>query len=851
MQTAQKTPQQKPPQQQNPQNDKNLKNSDTFSHTQKEQNTQENLNNDSYKFLASGADCRLIKQLDLEVFFADFATSLAREKPMYLNGDLGVYKKMIDELDLAFCGSDCIALPQIPRVESLEAALIRLSKNGNLHLSQIYNISKILGYFHLLQKHIQKNSKIPNKSTLKEWIEKIIFPPNLLESLLIFTQNGEIKDGVFPQIDSIKSSISNVALNIKSELSALLNSKHLESYLVDKQVHFIYDCQTLLLKAGFSKALNGNILERTQSGYFYVLPSAIAKLYERQNSLRDSLEVEIANIVKNLSILLKKHLLFLRFIDKEFDKFDLLQARLNFAKSKNLEFVLPYVAVPKKAAKSKETSNLSSDFLKIILQDFCHPILSNPKPTNIVFDKGALILTGVNAGGKTMLLKSILSAVFLAKLLMPMKINPHKSKIPHFKQITAIISDPQNTKNDISTFAGRMLEFSQNLGRENMLLGIDEIELGTDADEASALYQILLDEILKKGNKIVLTTHHKRLASLMAGDSRVQMSVALFDAELGKPLFDFLHGSIGKSYAFESAERYGIPTLLVERARKHYGEDKERLNELIEQSSRLEIELKHKQDQAQTELENLQKKSAQYDELIIALQEDFAKKEIAMERAYKEALDTLKQKANTMSEAHRNINTAHKILESFYTQDDERSNENGKNPQHIKAHTTNAPNPKSSYKKGDTIKYNGKRGKILEIHSKHFLVELDSGMKLKVDFAKVNQRNRSHLLPTHKLQKDSSKNIAPKGYTLELERGYASPSLDLHGFRVEEALEAMEDFISQSLVAGFDEVAICHGLGGGVLAKVTREFLSTHPKVVSFCDAPPKLGGIGTQIVRL
>ena len=839
--------------QKNPQNAKNIKSqvSEAPSDTQKEQN----LSNDCYEFLASSADCKLIKQLDLEAFFADFATFLARKKPMYLNGDLAVYKKMIDELDLAFCDSDCISLPQIPRVDLLEPALMHLNKNGNLHLSQIYNISKILGYFCTLQKHIQKNSQIPAKSTLKEWIEKIIFPPNLLESLLIFTQNGEIKDGIFPQIDSIKSSISNVALNIKSELSALLNSKHLESYLVDKQVHFIYECQTLLLKAGFSKALNGNILERTQSGYFYVLPSAIARLYERQNSLRDSLEVEIANIAKNLSILLKKHILFLRFIDKEFDKFDLLQARLNFAKSKNLEFILPYATSqnPKKAkqVKSKDISSFYSDSLKIILHDFCHPILANPKPTNIIFDKDALILTGVNAGGKTMLLKSILSAVFLAKLLMPMKINPHKSKIPHFRQITAIISDPQNTKNDISTFAGRMLEFSQNLWRENMLLGIDEIELGTDADEASSLYQILLDEILKRGNKIVLTTHHKRLASLMAGDFRVQMSAALFDVNLGKPLFDFLHGSIGKSYAFESAERYGIPTILVERARKHYGEDKERLNELIEQSSKLEIELKSKQEQAQKELENLQKKSAQYDELIIALQEKFAKKEMAMERAYKEALDILKQKANAMSEAHRNINIAHKILESFYVQDEEGRDESGKNAGHTKAHTINTPNPKSSYKKGDTIKYNGKRGKILEIHSKHFLVELDSGMRLKVDFAKASAKSHSNLLPTHKLQKDSSKGISTKGYTLELAHSGASPSLDLHGFRVEEAIEAMEDFISQSLIAGFDEVAICHGLGGGVLARVTREFLSTHPKVVSFCDAPPKLGGMGTQIVRL
>ena len=790
--------------------------------------------------LHNKADSRLIKQLDLEGFICDFSAFLARKKPFYLQGDLGLYKKILDELDLAFSS---ISLPTIPRVESLDLAFLHLSKNGVLHLSQIFNIAKILGYFSLLQKHAQKNPQIPPQSSLKQWLDKIIFPPNLLESMLIFTQKGEIKDGIFPQIDSIKSNLNNVASQIKTELTSLLNSHKIEPFLVDKQVHFIYECQSLLLKAGFSKILNGNILERTQAGYFYVLPSSIKQLYEKQNSLRDLLEVEIAKICENLSILLKGNLLFLRFIDKEFDKFDLLQARIKFAKEHNLEFISHIPQSPQNPHKThnqnKYKKDFSHDFDTIILRDFCHPILSNPKPINITFDKGALILTGVNAGGKTMLLKSILSAAFLAKHLLPMKINPHKSKIPHFKRIYAIISDPQNTKNDISTFAGRMIEFSQNLAKENMLLGIDEIELGTDADEASSLYKVLLDELLKKHNKIVLTTHHKRLASLMAGDLRVQMSAALFDIALGKPLFDFMHGSIGKSYAFDSAERYGISPLLLERAREHYGADKERLNELIEQSSKLEIELKSKNEQASKELENLAKKHQEYDELILSLKEDFAKKESSLQEAYKQALDALKQQANTMSEAHRNINNAHKILDNFYETNNNAKNSNAEQNLH----------KNNDYKKGDSIKYNGKKGKILEEKDRHFVIELDSGMRLKVQ--KNSLKSHSRHLPSHKLEKDTSPNLIKKGYTLESVARGASPSLDLHGFRAEEAIEAMEDFISQSLVAGFDEVAICHGLGGGVLAKITKEFLSKHPKVVSFGDAPANQGGMGVKIVRL
>ena len=789
--------------------------------------------------LHSNADFTLIKRLDLEPFIAEFSTFLAREKAIYLSGDLGLYKRVLDELESIVSSS---SLPQIPRTTSLDFALLHLSKKGNLALSEIFNISKILHYFSLLQRH----SQIPPQSTLKQQLNKIIFPPNLLESLLIFTQKGEIKDGIFPKIDSIKTALLNVASQIKSTLFSLLNSKQLQPYLIDKQVHFIYESQSLLLKAGFSNALNGTILERTQAGYFYVLPSSIKALYEKQNALKDSLEVEIVTICKNLSMLLKTHIPFLRFIDKEFDKFDLLLARINFAKSNDLEFVFP-----------KQHKDSKSDFVPIRLSQFCHPILGNPKALSVDFDKGALILTGVNAGGKTMLLKSILSAAFLAKHLLPMKINPHQSEIPYFKHIYAIISDPQNTKNDISTFAGRMLEFKQNLSKENMLLGIDEIELGTDADEASSLYKILLEELLAKNNKIVLTTHHKRLASLMAGDFRVQMSAALFDINLNKPLFTFLHGSIGKSYAFESAERYGIPALIIAKAKKHYGEDKERLNELIEQSSKLEIELKLKQEEATKELESLHKKTQQYDELIMSLQEQFAKREFALQEAYKEALNTLKQRANTMSEAHRNINNAHKILDNFY-ENYENIATNKSNEKQAQSHSLSKQAQTKiaqHYKKGDSIKYNGKKGKILDKNDKHFIIELDSGMRLKVQkdsFGGVNALTYKHF-SSQKMQKDNTANLInlKKNYTLENVAKGASPSLDLHGFRAEEAIEAMEDFISQSLVAGFDEVAICHGLGGGILAKVTREFLSAHPKVISFSDAPPNMGGMGVKIVRL
>jgi len=166
---------------------------------------------------------------------------------------------------------------------------------------------------------------------------------------------------------------------------------------------------------------------------------------------------------------------FLSFVNREFDRFDNYQARVFFARAKDYEFVLP-----------QKSS-------KVILSDFAHPALHDPTPISLSFDKRILLITGVNAGGKTMLLKSILSAVYLSKYLLPFRCNVSKTHIGHFDTIDAVIDDPQSVKNDISTFAGRMVEFARLFDKKNAIIGIDEIELGTDSDEAASLFRVLLE----------------------------------------------------------------------------------------------------------------------------------------------------------------------------------------------------------------------------------------------------------------------------------------------------------------------------------------------------------------------
>lgn len=740
------------------------------------------------------SDLNILNRLDLYEFIEKFYTFLARPKAFYLNGDLAVFKKIIDEMD-------SINLPNIPNVENIDSALNVLKKSGDISLKEIFNVVKILNYFLLLKKH----SAIKAEFNLFKLLDNIKIPESLFVIINAFNEKGEIKAGFDSNLDGIKENLNNIESNIKNELNYLINNEKLNEFLVDKQIHFLYNTQTLLLKAGFSSAIKGSTIERSPAGFYFVLPDSINSLYQRQKDLIDNLELALNKIAKEFSANFRKHILFLNFINKEFDKFDLLQARVNFAKSYNLEFILPH----------RKNNNL-------VLSEFCHPNLKNPKPINIEFNKNLLMITGVNAGGKTMLLKSILSSCFLAKHLLPFKINPHKSKIPHFKNIKAIIQDPQNSKNDISTFAGRMIEFKENLNIDNLILGIDEIELGTDADEAASLYKILLEELLRKEAKIIITTHHKRLAALMANNENVEMCAAIYDIKSARASFEFMQGSIGKSYAFETALKYGIPPNLINLAKEHYGVDKERLNELIERSSKLEIELKNKSKAYDKKIQNLESKKIEYDNLIENLKKEFKLKEFKLESTYNEALNILKQEAKNLNEVHKNITNANKFLK-----------QNTIKPNIVESKKFNI---------NDRVKYINQRGTILSINNKTCLVELDSGMRLKVEKSNLKKVSDNE---AKAIKKANETSIAVSLNTK------AKVSIDLHGLRAEEAIEKVDKFLNDSLIAGFNEVLIYHGIGSGVLSRVVKEFLNEHPKVISFKDAPANMGGMGAKIVCL
>jgi len=728
----------------------------------------------------------ITQKLDLDNFITTFKSFLARDKSVEMLGDINQHYRYISALST-------VEYPAIKEVPNLDIELNRIKKQGVLGLDEIYHFMTIVGYFNSL-----KAISLPEP--LGKWIREIDIPSEIIDILQYFTDEGKLNPQKEPELFDIQRAIKMNRAEIKESLYKMAHSSKLKDYLVDSQVHFLNGEETLLVRGGFNRVIKASVVGRTDGGFFYILPQSISHLKEKESNLLSREEELIYRYCKTFSATLSKYYLFMRFINREYDRFDNYQARVGFAKAYDYQFVLP----------SKKKN--------IKLDGFCHPAIENPVPISINLDKSIMLITGVNAGGKTMLLKSLLSSVYMSKNLLPFRCNAQKTEIGHYKSIEAIIDDPQSVKNDISTFAGRMVEFAKLFKKENAIVGIDEIELGTDSDEAASLFRVMLDELRARDITFIVTTHHKRLASLMSGDDDVELIAALYDEAKREPTYTFLQGSIGKSYAFETAQRYGIPEHIVLKAKKVYGEDKENLNELIEKSTTLEREMRLKIQKVDSELKSIDRKKEELKNIEDKLNEQHRKAVATLENRYNAAIKRAREaiKVKESTEGRRLLNDAHKHKE-------------------LSKRAKEVSQPQKVLPKvGDRVKYRSSKGELLSIKGEEATIEVD-GLKMRVPLSTLKKIGT---IPK----------VKPKTNVTVEKPNRGAISIKLLGYFADEAIDKLDKFLSDALVNGFSEVEIIHGTGTGVLKNVIIDYLKSYPKLQSFHG---KKGNLGVTIVKL
>lgn len=721
----------------------------------------------------------LITKLGLNDFINTFKTYFSRE---FLNTDGILNNYDLQKLQNMILSLESNPIPVLPKVKCLDSEIVKLKKNASLHLKDIFEFMKIIKLFFNI-------SKLENIKDifLKNYIETFKFPNEIINLLSLFdfkNSNKILKNGADAKLDSYILSLESKKKQKENELYLAMNIKNLQEFLVDSNIHFVENQSCLLLRAGYSNVLNAKIIARSAHGFFYIVPLSIENLQQQIYALEDKIEARMYELSKEYSKILTKHILFVKFINNEFDFIDSANARILFAKDYNFEFVFPVME-----------SKLDS----IIIAEYSHPNLNKPKPISINIQKKLLMITGVNAGGKTMLLKSILSALFCAKNLIPMKINAAKSNLAFFKHIAIIAQDPQDSKNDISTFSGRICEIVKFLNMKDLILGIDEIEIGTDSNEAACLYKVILEHFLTNKVNLIVTTHHKSLVSLMADNSNIELKAAMYDYKNAKPTFSFMDG-IGKSYALECAKQYGIPKEIIKKAKEIYGENANKLEKLIETSNSQITQNKAKELELQNLIAQNVEKEKKLDSMKIELENNFKTQSLELKRHYNEAIKELKMLAkkgknlesNITKEIHKTLNKSHKKQEMQPKINIESSKD---------------------FKINSWVKYKGKIAKVISKDSTGYTIQtIQNNIKIK----KIKA-----------IELENTATPESKGdYNLQMQVK-PSTKIDLHGMTKDEALENLESFFSNALAARFSEVEVVHGIGSGTLKKLVENFLDS------------------------
>lgn len=458
-----------------------------------------------------------------------------------------------------------------------------------------------------------------------------------------------------------------------------------------------------------------------------------------------------------------------------------------------------------------------------------------------------LVISGPNAGGKSVLLKTVglLQYMWQCGLLVPMS---EASEVGLFKNIFIDIGDEQSIENDLSTYSSHLTAMRQfvSFADKNTLFLIDEFGTGTEPRLGGAIAEAILEDLYEKKAFGVVNTHYGNLKTFAQNKKGITNGAMRFDTENLEPLYQLEIGQAGSSFAFEIARKIGLPKKILSIAKEKLGDKEINYDQLLKELEKEKKELKDRNQilaQQQKEYEKLLKKYQEQNEYLEKEKKKLlnqakmeAKKLLAEanqkiestiraikeQKAEKESTKKLRQELNTLNE--------HLVLEEVLPD----------SPEEIEV-------LEEAIGIGDWVRIKGQTamGEVLSIKGKDAEVmigELRSFIKL----------NRLEKI-SRKVAKNSQKEYAKTNLGIDLTKKVANFSyqIDVRGKSAEIALVEVDKLIDDALLAGYNEVRILHGKGDGILRERIREHLRTYPQVVSFSSEHADRGGDGVTIVKI
>jgi DNA mismatch repair protein MutS2 len=643
----------------------------------------------------------------------------------------------------------------------------------------------------------------------------------------IFDESGEIKDSASPKLREIRIDIREKEAQLQKLVQRLLK-QFSDSFLVQEEFVTLREGRIVLpVKVEHKRHVRGFIHSESATGQtVYIEPEETLEMNNEILSLHFAEKREIEKILRVLTEKIGEHSESLKRSLLAIAELDSIFARAKYS----IEII-----------GSHPTYEFTKPFELI---DARHPLLikrigySKTVPMNLKMDTEKVVLiTGPNAGGKTVTLKTCGLVICLAQAGIPVPVFPD-SNFHIFENVLVDIGDAQSIEDDLSTFSSHLTNIRNviHTADKDTLVLLDEVGTGTDPAEGSAIATGTLISLRDKGARVLATTHHgtlKMLANQLDGFQNASME---FDTAELKPTYRFKQGMPGSSYAFEVAQRIGFDDDFISLSKQYLDTDKTKIEDFL-------VGLEKKSQDLRTELNKLDLENLRLKGLANLYQEKIEK----LEKQKTEILSDSKAKAQQyLQGVNKQIeDTIKNIRESQANKEVVKSEKQKievlrKETQKINIVKQTKEEEKYQFKVGDyaSIKNTSTAGKIEELDDqKNKAVLLVGSLKIKT---KISELIRA--------KKSDAELIYKKKYESDYQN--FSYRLDLRGMKYEDAEFEVIKYLDEANMNGIDRVEILHGKGTGVLKQMTHGILRTSSSVKNYYFAGIESGGDGITIVE-
>ena len=493
-----------------------------------------------------------------------------------------------------------------------------------------------------------------------------------------------------------------------------------------------------------------------------------------------------------------------------------------------------------------------------------------PLDIELTKEKRILIISGPNAGGKSVCLKTVglLQYMLQCGLLIPLH---ERSRMGIFERLFIDIGDEQSIENDLSTYSSHLTHmkyFVKNCDEQTLLL-IDEFGSGTEPQIGGAIAEALLDRFNRNGSFGVITTHYQNLKHFAEDTPGIVNGAMLYDRHLMQPLFKLSIGNPGSSFAVEIARKIGLPEEVIAEASTKVGTDYINMDKYLQDIVRDKRYWESKR-------QNIRQREKKLEEIVGRYEQDLTdvnkqRKEIIREakaeaqRILQEANARIENTVREIKEAQaekEQTKLARKALEDFKTSVQETEEEDNRiarkmaklkeRSQRKQQKQKTAVQPifdRNTIEVGDSVRLKGQTsaGTVIELQGKQAVVAF--GMLKST--VKVEQLEK---VSKGQIKKEIQKSTFISTQTadeMHEKRLHFKQEIDVRGMRGDEALQAVTYFIDDAIQVGANQVRILHGTGTGILRQLTREYLASVPGVRRFHDEHVQFGGAGITVVEL